>query len=99
MARKQPAQRFFLFFFLVLNLFYTLQRGSNGFIPEKAIRVVQSGGGGGSNIFGGGGVQMLIFPGGVRTPYPPSGSAHDLSFFVNTVDLSFMCHLRSMVDT
>ena len=26
---------FFFFFFKVLNLFYTLQRGSNGFITEK----------------------------------------------------------------
>ena len=37
-ARKQPGQRFFLFcFLLVLNLFYSLQRGSNGFITEKTI--------------------------------------------------------------
>ena len=41
--------------FLVLNLFYSLQRGSNGFITEKTLQ--------GSNIFhGGGGVQL--FPGG-----------------------------------
>ena len=35
-ARKQSGQRCFFFvffrFFLVLNLFYSLQRGSNGFI-------------------------------------------------------------------
>ena len=33
-ARKQSGQRFF---FLVLNLFYSLQRGFNGFITEKTI--------------------------------------------------------------
>ena len=68
--------------FLVLNLFYNLQRGSIGFITEKTIlfqgsRGVQQGG-------GGGGVQMLIsiethitcdFPGGSGPPIPLS-SAH-----------------------
>ena len=33
-ARKRPGQRFFCFL-LVLNLFYSLHRGSNGFITEK----------------------------------------------------------------
>ena len=37
MARKQHGQRFFSVFFLVLNLFYSLQEGSNGFITEKTI--------------------------------------------------------------
>ena len=33
-----PGQRFFSCFFLVvLNLFYSLRRGSNGFITEKTI--------------------------------------------------------------
>ena len=52
-ARKQSGQ-----LFLVLNLCYSLQRGSNGFIAEKAITIqrIQRG----SNIFQGGGVQMLI---------------------------------------
>ena len=36
MARKQPGQLFF-FCILVLNLFYSLQEGSNGFITEKTI--------------------------------------------------------------
>ena len=36
-ARKQPGQRFFFCFLLVLNLFYSLRRGSNGFITEKTI--------------------------------------------------------------
>ena len=34
-GRKQPGQRFV--FVLVLNLFYSLQRESNGFITEKTI--------------------------------------------------------------
>ena len=37
MARKQSRQPFFFSFFLVLNKFYSLQRGSNGFITEKTI--------------------------------------------------------------
>ena len=37
-AGKQSGQRFFLLcFFIVLNLFYSKQRGSNGFITEKTI--------------------------------------------------------------
>ena len=62
-ARKQPGQRFFCLL-LVLNLFYRLQRGSNGFITEKTIESIEThitydfpGGGGGG--------------GGVRTPYHP----------------------------
>ena len=57
--------------FLVINLFYSLQSGSNGFITE---------GRRGSNFFQGVGVSIETnitcdFPegggGGVRTPYPP----------------------------
>ena len=62
-AIKQSEQRF-----LVLNLFYSLQRGSNGFITEKTILFKGSRGGPtfsrvGVQLFpegGGGGVQMLI---------------------------------------
>ena len=36
-ARNQPKRVFFFCFFFVLNLFYSLQRGSNGFITEKII--------------------------------------------------------------
>ena len=79
--------RIFRQFYLVLSLFYTLQRGSNGFIAEKTILLPYQGSrkvhyfpGGGSNFYQG--VQMLhsiethictcYFPGGgVRTPYPP----------------------------
>ena len=69
-------------FYLVLSLFYSLQRGSNGFIAEKTILILYEGSRGGP-LFSRG-VQMLIslethvctcyFPGGgggFRTPYPP----------------------------
>ena len=55
--------------YLVLSLFYSLQRGSNGFIAEKTILILYQGSrggplfsrGGGYQIFSrGGGVQMLI---------------------------------------
>ena len=68
--------------YLVLSLFYSLQRGSNGFIAEKTILILYQGSRGGSLFSrGGGGCQMLFslethvrtcyFLGGVRTPYPP----------------------------
>ena len=54
-ARKRSGQRFFVVF-VILNLFYSLQRGSNSVITEKTIlfqgsRGVQhcQGGGGGPN--------------------------------------------------
>ena len=65
----------------LLNLFYSLQRGSNGYITHYS-------GGGGVQLFPGGGVQLPIsiethitvtcdFPGGVwLEPIYPSGSAH-----------------------
>ena len=54
--------------YLVLSLFYSLQRGSNGFIAEKTLLILYQGckgvhyfpGGGVSNFFQGGGVQMLV---------------------------------------
>ena len=67
-------------FYLVLSLFYTLQRGSNGFIAEKTILILYQGsrkvhyfpGGGGSNFYQGGPnitfyrnpYMYLYFPGG-----------------------------------
>ena len=95
-GRRQHARIQGFLSYLALCLFYSLQRGSNGFIAEKTIRILYQGsrggplfsrGGGVSNFFQGGGVsKMLIslethvrtcyFPGGVRTPYPPSESAH-----------------------
>ena len=71
--------------YLVLSLFYSLQRGSNGFIAEKTILILYQGsrdgplfskGGGGCQTFsgGGGGVQMLIsLETHVRTCYFPGG--------------------------
>ena len=59
--------RNFCQFYLVLILFYSLQRGSNGFIAEKTILILYQGsrggifrGGGGVSNFFRGGVQMLI---------------------------------------
>ena len=55
--------------YLVFNLFYGLQRGSNGFIAEKTILLLYQGSRGGSlfsrgggwvSTFSRGGVQMLI---------------------------------------
>ena len=78
---NRRGSRNFCQFYLVLSLFYSLNRGSNGFIAEKTILILYQGSRGGPLFSGGGGVQMLIsiethihtcyFPGGVRTPYPP----------------------------
>ena len=76
--------RNFCQFYLVLSLFNSLQRGSNGFIAEKNLLILYQGSKGGplfatgvSNFFQGG-VQMLVslethirtcyFPGGVSDP-------------------------------
>ena len=45
--------------YLVLSLFYSLQRGSNGFIAEKTILIIYQGSRGGP-LFSRGGVQMLF---------------------------------------
>ena len=77
--------RNFCQFYLVLSLFYSLQRGSNVFIAEKTILILYqgsrggplfSGGGGGgvSNFFQGGGVQMLVIETHIRTCYFPGGN-------------------------
>ena len=70
-ARKQPHGRSFFFFFLVLSLFYSLQGGGGGWGPMVLLqRKLLSQG------FRRG---LQHFPregGGVRIPYPPSGSAH-----------------------
>ena len=90
-TRKQSGQRF-----LLPNLFYSLQRGSNGFITEKTILFQGSRGGptfsrGGGG--GGGGVQMLIsiethipcdFPGESETPIPPLDPHMTLNIFSET---------------
>ena len=68
--------------YLVLSLFYILQRGSNGFIAEKTILILYQGSigaplfsrEGGPKLFPGGGVQMLIsLETHVRTCYFPGG--------------------------
>ena len=65
--------RNFCQFYLVLSLFYSLQRGSNGFIAEKTILILYQGSRGGplfsrgvSNLFQGGGG---LNPNFSRNPY------------------------------
>ena len=47
--------RNFCQFYLVLSLFYSLKRGSNGFIGEKTMLILNKGSRGGPLFFGGGG--------------------------------------------
>ena len=54
--------RIFRQFYLVLSLFYSLQRGSNGFIAEKTLLILYQGSKGVHYFPGGGGVKL--FPGG-----------------------------------
>ena len=62
-------------FYLVLSLFYSLKRGSNGFIAEKTILILYKGSRGGPLFSGGGGGGVQLFPGGgpnanfYRNPY------------------------------
>ena len=73
--------RNFCQFYLILSLFYSLQRGSNGFIAEKkyiyTLPRIQRGPiifQGVSNCFHGGGVKMLIsIETHIRTCYFPGG--------------------------
>ena len=72
--------------YLVLSLFYSLQRGSNGFIAEKTILILDKGSRGGP-LFSREGGGVKLFPGGggggpnaifslethVRTCYFPGG--------------------------
>ena len=57
--------RNFCQFYLVLSLFYSLQRGSNGFIAEKTLLILSQGSKGGPLFSRGGGVSN-VFQGGVR---------------------------------
>ena len=82
--------RNFCQFYLVLSLFYSLQRGSNDFFAEKTLLVLyqwskggplfsRGGGGGGGGHFPGGGVQMLVFlETHIRTCYFPGGCPNPL---------------------
>ena len=78
--------RNFCQFYLALSLFYSLKRGSNGFIAEKTVLILYKGsrggplfsggggGGGGVQLFPGGGVQMLIsIETHIHTCYFPGG--------------------------
>ena len=56
--------RNFCQFYLVLSLFYSLKRGSNGFIAEKTILILNKGSRGGPLISGGGGVSNFFQGGG-----------------------------------
>ena len=51
-------------FYLVLSLFYSLQRGSNGFIAEKTILILYQGSRAGPLFSKGGGCQTLSGGGG-----------------------------------
>ena len=55
--------RNFCQFYLVLSLFYSLKRGSNGFITEKTILILYQGSRGGPLYSGGGGGGVQLFPG------------------------------------
>ena len=66
--------RNFCQFYLVLSLFYSLQRGSNGFIAEKTIPILYKGSRGGPLFSRGGGIQFFLGGGGpnayfYRNPY------------------------------
>ena len=57
--------RIFCQFYLVLSLFYSLKRGSNGFIAVKTILILYKGSRGGPLFSGGGGGGLFnFFPGG-----------------------------------
>ena len=67
--------------YLVLSLFYSLKRGSNGFIAEKTILILYQGSRGGPLFSGGGGgpnayfygnpYTYLLFARGVSGPHIP----------------------------
>ena len=94
MARKQPRQEFFFFFFLV-NLFYSLQGGSNCFStnmyrenlysskdPEGNQHFTR-----GIQLFpgGGGGVQMLIsIETHITCDFPGGGSGPLIPLWIRT---------------
>ena len=95
--------RNFCQFYLVLSLFKSLKRGSNGFIAEKTVRILYqvsrggplfSGRGGGSVQpcpgGWGGGVQMLIsIETHIRTCYFPRGvSGHTIPLWIRTWAMS-----------
>ena len=73
--------RNFCQFNLVLSLFYSLKRGSNGFIAEKTILIHYQGSRGGTFFSGGGGGGVQLFPGGGG---PNANFYRNLFFFIRT---------------
>ena len=64
-GRRQHARiKEFCQFYLVLTLFYSLKRGSSGFIAEKIILILYQGSTGGPLYSGGWGGGVQLFPGG-----------------------------------
>ena len=67
--------RIFCQFYLILSLFYSLKKGSNGFIAEKTILILYKGSRGGPLFSGGGGGCPTFSRGGgpnanfYRNPY------------------------------
>ena len=91
--------RNFCQFYLVLSLFYSLKRGSNGFITEKTILILYKGSRGGPLFSGGGGcltfsrgVQMLIsIETYKRTCYFPGGvSGPPIPLWICTWAMSYL---------
>ena len=95
--------RNFCQFYLVLSLFYSLKRGSNGLIAEKTILILYKGSKGGPlfsqgwgvQLFpggggGGGGVEMLIsIETHIRTCYFPGGvSGPPIPLWIRTWTMS-----------
>ena len=76
--------RNFCQFYLVLSLFNSLQRGSNGFIAEKTLLILYQGskGGplfatGGCQTFSRGGPNASFYRNHIRTRYFPGGGGSD----------------------
>ena len=81
-------------FYLVLSLFYSLKRGSNGLIAEKTILILYQGsrggplysgggGGGGSNFFQWGGQMLISIETHIRSCYFPGGGVLSPSVSAN----------------
>ena len=90
--------RNFCQFYLVLSLFNSLQRGSNGFIAEKTLLILYQGskGGplfatGGVKLFpvgGGGGPNASFFRNHIRTCYFPGGGGCPIPLWIRTRAMS-----------
>ena len=74
--------RIFCQFYLVLSLFYSLQRGSNGFIAEKTILILYQGSRGGP-LSSRGGYQTFSRGGGMSSFFRGGGVGPNVNFFRN----------------